>query len=384
MRLAVIWIDWYAYHVARFRALAEHPFFRTLGIELVGRAGVHEGQVFRHGERDALNVVTLLPQANWSSTSQFELARLLWKELDAFDPEAVLVPGYYTLPGISAALWAKKNGRRSILMTESTREDHFRVGWKEAFKKRILSTLFYGAIAGGKRHRTYLEELGVSAAHIGQCYDVVDNDYYRTECDALREVSDAAAAGLPANYFLYVGRIAPEKNLEQLIRAFGTYRALGGDWSLVLAGTGPDLDARRRQAADSDFSTYIQFAGMKSTAELIAYYSFASAFVLPSSREPWGLVVNEAMAAGLPVIVSRVCGCADDLVEHGGNGFLFDPREEGELADMLCRMSRQGPERRKQMSAQSLRRIAGYSPRKWADEVARICSSEHSPAWRTA
>jgi 1,2-diacylglycerol 3-alpha-glucosyltransferase len=385
MRLAVAWIDWYAYHVARFRALAEHPLFRgqALGIEMVGRTGVHPGLVFRHEQRDALNIVTLMPQESWSSAGQVRLSRLLWNKLDEFKPDAVLVPGYYTWSGISAALWAKRRARRSILMTESTRQDHPRRNWKEAGKSLLLKGLFDGAIAGGRRHREYLTSLGMEPGSIGVRYDVVDNEFFRRECDLLRQ-RPGANHDLPAHYFLYVGRFAPEKNLEFLIRSYLEYRARGGEWSLVLAGDGPEFHLRREQAERSAYASDIHFTGLKTTPELVRFFAFAGAFVLPSTREPWGLVVNEAMAAGLPVIVSHSCGCVDDLVEQGANGFTFDPREELALTEALSRMSAMEPNARRRMSERSLQIISEYSPTNWAEEIARVCTARTSTHNRAA
>ena len=108
-RIAVIWIDWYAYHIARFRAIATHPVFegRAIGIELVGGAGLHGRMVFRAAEREGLPIATLFPDGSWSDIGQYRIARRLWKELNRISPEVVLVPGYYTFcPG-----WPRYSGR---------------------------------------------------------------------------------------------------------------------------------------------------------------------------------------------------------------------------------------------------------------------------------
>jgi glycosyltransferase involved in cell wall biosynthesis len=120
---------------------------------------------------------------------------------------------------------------------------------------------------------------------------------------------------------------------------------------------------------------HVQFAGLKPARETTTYFAFAECFVLPSSREPWGLVVNEAMASGLPVIVSDRCGCAEDLVANGTNGYLFDPANDEELSRRLLAMSAAPESQRKQMGRKSLEIIDGYSPRHWAEEVARLVNA---------
>jgi glycosyltransferase involved in cell wall biosynthesis len=372
--LAVIWIDWYAYHVARFRALAEHPALRgrVAGVELVGGSGVHQSMVFRCADRGELPISTLLPGNGWSETKQEFLAKLLWRKLDELDPEVVLVPGYYTAPALAAALWAKRHHRQAILMTETTRGDHERIWWKEAAKRRVIRSLFDAAVAGGRRHVAYLEELQFPESRIGRFYDVVDNEFFRNGVARARSEQSRAELAAPDRYFLYVGRLSAEKNLEALIRCFAQVRRRGSNSSLVLAGDGPFRGHLEDQVGEAGLEHWVRFAGLKSTAELLPYYAFAEAVVLPSRREPWGLVVNEAMAAGLPVIVSNRCGCAGDLVEHGINGFLFEPDREEELTDALCLADRASPAERESMGRRSEEIISRYSVHHWAEEVLRL------------
>jgi len=372
--LSVIWIDWYAYHVARFRALAEHPAMRgrVSGLELVGGSGVHQSMVFRSADRGELPIETLLPATGWSEAKQSRMAQLLWRKLDQLDPEVVLVPGYYTAPALAAAVWAKRRNRKAILMTETTRGDHERVWWKEAAKGRLIRTLFDAAIAGGNRHVAYLRELQFPTSRIGRFYDVVDNEFFRRGAALSRKTGTPAQFQLPERYFLYVGRLAPEKNLEALIRSFAAARARGSQSSLVLVGDGPLRPHLESQVQEAGLGPYVRFAGLKSTSEILPYYSFAHAFVLPSRQEPWGLVVNEAMAAGLPVIVSNRCGCAGDLVMHGINGFLFDADHEQELTDVLWRVDQWGAHEQVLAGRRSEELVSRYSPRNWAEEVLRL------------
>jgi 1,2-diacylglycerol 3-alpha-glucosyltransferase len=384
--LSVIWIDWYAYHVARFRALAEHPSMRgrVSGLELVGGSGVHQDMVFRSTDRGELPIETLLPAVGWSEAKQSRMAQLLWRKLDELDPEVVLIPGYYTAPALAAAVWAKRRNRKTILMTETTQGDHERVWWKEAAKGRLIRTLFDAAIAGGSRHVAYLGELKFPAARIGHFYDVVDNDFFRDGAARSRRTETPAQFQLPDRYFLYVGRLAPEKNLEALVRTFAAARIRGSQSSLVLVGDGPLRPRLERQVQEAGLGPYVRFAGLKSTAEILPYYAFAHAFVLPSRQEPWGLVVNEALAAGLPVIVSNRCGCANDLVAHGINGFLFDADHEEELTDFLWRVDQWGSQERAFAGRHSEELVSRYSPRNWAEEVLRLVRTLSFPCYTAA
>jgi 1,2-diacylglycerol 3-alpha-glucosyltransferase len=375
--VVVIWIDWYAYHVSRFRALIDNELLKrdVTGIEMVGGCGVHTGLRFRDDDRLGLPIASLIPSGNWNEVRQLTLARALWRKLNELRPSSVLVPGWYTIPALAAALWAKLHRKRSILMSETTREDYTRVWWKEIPKRVLINSLFDYGIAGGKPHRRYLMQLGFPQDRIGLFYDVVDNAFYHEATERTRSSATRDEIDLPKNYFLYVGRFAPEKNLRTLIGAFAAYRQCGGTWSLVLVGDGPDREDLIRLTQASAIQEYVLFTGLKTTKETIPFYAFARCFVLPSVREPWGLVVNEAMASGLPVIVSSNCGCAEDLVESGGNGFLFDPLREDELTDRMVAISESRSSVVDAMGRRSIEIIAGFSPQHWAAEVARVVTA---------
>ncbi len=373
-QVAVLWIDWYAYHLSRFQALCEHPELKgaVAGLEMVGGTGVHTGLKFREAIPESMPVTTIFPNSDWGRISKWKLASAIWKHLNRLNPSAVLIPGYYNVPALAAALWSKLKRRRTILMTESTEADHHRTWWRELSKQILICSLFDWAIAGGRAHRRYLEKLGFCPERIARFYDIVDNNFFRNRAQADRLRYRAHDFGLPDRFFLFVGRLAEEKNVEGLLTAYLNYRRSGGTKSLVLVGGGP-LEARLRQlASKSAFSADIYFEGLKNSKELSPYYAFADCFVLPSTREPWGLVVNEAMAAGLPVLVSKACGCAEDLVIEGGNGFLFDPANLHQLAARLHAVESLTLGELRAMGRRSSEIVSHYSPEAWAGEVARI------------
>jgi 1,2-diacylglycerol 3-alpha-glucosyltransferase len=138
--------------------------------------------------------------------------------------------------------------------------------------------------------------------------------------------------------------------LFTLVRAYAGYRKLvcakdnqqrtthQAPWDLVLLGDGPPREDINRELITLNLQNCVLLPGFKQYDELPVYYGLANAFVHASLSEPWGLVVNEAMASGLPVIVSKHCGCARDLVIEGENGFQFDPTHARALSDLMCRI----------------------------------------------
>lgn len=375
--VCVFWIDWYAYHVARFRALLESGSLHgpVSGVEMVGGTGVHRGLKFREALPLDLPITTLFEGGSWNELSKFKIARAVWKYLAKTRPEVLMVPGYYNLPALTVALWGRLHGKRTVLMTESTEADHRRRYWVERAKSLLIRSLFSWSIAGGAPHVRYLRKLYFPETRIAHRYDVIDNGFFREQAFKNRQRHTARDFRLPENYFLFVGRLAEEKNVAGLIGAYRTYRDNGGTWSLVLVGDGPMRETVHAIAKKSMYDNDISFEGLKSSKDLSPYYAFAGCFVLPSSREPWGLVVNEAMASGLPVLVTRECGCAEDLVKDGKNGFVYNANDQATLIQKLHRFEEMTAAERKSMGDNSLEIISRYSPESWAAEVARIANA---------
>ena len=371
-RIAVIWIDWYPYHIARFSGLQSAANANEVaGIELVGGVGVHAGLQFREDRITGLRIETLRPGSNWHNVSKVGLSISLLRSLWRLDPQVVLIPGYYTLPAFAAMAWARLRRRTSVLMTETTASDHLRVEWKERLKSWLVRSMFDWAVTGGAAHVRYLQQLGFPSDRIAHFYDVVGNERIRHSTELLRERSSGESHTLPENYFLFVGRLAEEKNVMGLLRAWLDYRRQGGTWSLVLAGDGPVREEIQGLLAGSAYRNNVHLPGHKSSRELIPFYAFARCFVLPSTREPWGLVVNEAMAACLPLIVSTRCGCAEDLVSES-NGFLFDPADHQALINCLAKTESLPAAELQKRGQCSARRISTYAPQDFGQEIARI------------
>jgi glycosyltransferase involved in cell wall biosynthesis len=166
---------------------------------------------------------------------------------------------------------------------------------------------------------------------------------------------------------LCVARFAPEKNLATLISAFVKSELVQG-WTLKLVGGGPLKEELQNQAAGHPS---VVFADWLSYAELPDLYASASFFILPSSFEPWGLVVNEAMSAGLPVVLSEECGCRPDLL-GADNGFSFEAGNEKALIAVLNRISKLEPAALEAMGAASRQRIQSFSTRTWSQSFLRL------------
>ncbi len=312
---------------------------------------------------------TLFPDTDRSTVGTDNLQETMRSSLDAISPDAVAVPGWSYPRSLAALQWCCDRRVPAIVMSASTEQDFKRQRWREWIKKRIVRH-FGAGLVGGTPHRAYLRELGMTQESIFMGYDAVDNEHFAAGArEAQSNIRNARRQySLPNQFFLASGRFVPKKNFPHLILAFSQYRKRASSeegWDLVLLGEGPERDVIEETIDTEDVRESVHLPGFKQYDELPSYYGLAGAFVHASTREQWGLVVNEAMAAGLPVVVSNRCGCAPDLVDEGRNGFTFDPYELSDLADHMYRIAHCNVDREK-MGATSQDIIADWDPERFA------------------
>ena len=174
---------------------------------------------------------------------------------------------------------------------------------------------------------------------------------------------------LPARFFLFAGRLVPQKGIFDLLRAYGALAPeVKKNIGLVFVGDGPARSALLQRATAMNPAS-IQIVGFAQRERLAAYYALADVFVFPTHTDPWGLVVNEAMACALPIVASTAAGSVEDLVESGWNGRVFTAGDVGQLAGAMDELARD-PEQRLLMGQRSRKRIEQYSPEAWAAGMA--------------
>ena len=322
--------------------------------------------------------MTLLQKGEHPERPAAEIARRLQKILDEFCPEVVVIPGWSDPAALAALDWALNHNARAVVMSESTAWDEIRRRWKEWVKSRVVR-LCSAALVGGTPHAEYARALGMPAECVFQGYDAVDNAHFFDGAQTAREAEPAMRArlALPQKFFLACTRFLPRKNLSLLLRAFATLKERTGAavWDLVIVGDGPERPQLEREVSALALSGSVRFPGFLQYDELPVYYGLAGAFIHPSISEPWGLVVNEAMAAGLPVLVSKRCGCARDLIDEGRNGYSFDPRDAAGLTRLMERLCTASPEELSAMGDASREIVSRHSADVFAANLERAVAA---------
>ncbi|WP_169976456.1 glycosyltransferase [Tautonia rosea] len=370
MKLAISFTNLGPYHLARLRAAAAQLATRGGRLIAIETAGIERRYPWQAEHRDELfDRMVLFPGKVLEDLTDQDCALAMEEALDRHHPDAVAVSGYVRPEVMAAARWARRMGRPSILMSESQEIDRPRQWWKEAIKRRRLR-VFDAALVGGASHRSYLETLGIPRDRIAMGYNAVDNAAFANRAEGTRRSAEGRNGVPERPYFLSVCRFAEEKNLPALIEAYGVYRQRVGRanaWDLVLCGGGPQELTVQRVITRSGGGQGIHRPGFLQEEELAPWYAFASCFVLASVSEPWGLVVNEAAACGLPLLVSDRVGAAGTLVPEpaGTTGLQFDPTQVEAIADALAWMASRSPEERESMGQRAAEIVGQWGPERF-------------------
>ena len=259
-------------------------------------------------------------------------------------------------------LYARLKGIRTIIFSESW---YSRGPVKDFLKSILLKTLGKCFFVSGKRaFEHFTKNYKINPARIVSGYSVVDNKHFSESIKNSIPISER-------KNILCVARYSTEKNLDVLIRSFAASE-LTTRYTLLLVGDGPLRAVLNQQIESLSVAHCVKLTGWVGYNDLPAMYASAALFILPSTFEPWGLVVNEAMAAGLPVILSETCGCRPELLEVNKNGFSFDPQNATTCTDALNAFARLDDEKKRQFGIHSKVLIEHFSPETWATIIMNL------------
>jgi glycosyltransferase involved in cell wall biosynthesis len=335
-KVALLWSQFAAYHVDRCEAVARR---------LAGRAEVWAVEVATSsatyawgpsGEVAGAQKVTLFPGRSYDDVS---MGSRLWAQFKVLRRcKMVLIGIGYNEPDIIILAWLLRLwGVTVVLLCESKFDDSQRSVGFELFKSLLL-TPFNAAIVGAQRQMSYLRFLGFRRRRVLPGYDCVGLDRIRAQGGA-----ELAPHGelYDARHFIFVGRFVAKKNLFELLDGYADYVVQTGDSArrLILVGSGPDEVPLREHIVALGISHKVDFPGFLAAEAVSTLLARSLALVLVSREEQWGLVVNEALAFGLPVITSTTVGSRDVLVRNLINGFVIETGSIKGIAHAMTSLS---------------------------------------------
>ena len=285
--------------------------------------------------------------------------------LSAARPDVVVVSGWSTFAAQAALAWCRARSVPYVLVVESHDEGP-RAGWRRAVKGSVVPRIVRGAsgaLVTGTLARRSMIARGAAPEHVRVFANTIDVEAFGARVDGLASqrasLRESLGAGPDDVVVLSVARLAPEKGLDILVHAV----AEAGDprLQLVVAGEGPERE-RLRDLADVR-GVRLLLAGDLEWERIVETYAAADVFALLSAREPWAVVVNEAAACGLPLVLSDRVGAAHDLLRDGENGFLVAAGDVEAASTALRRLATDDELRREQGArSRELARDWGYGP----------------------
>ena len=336
------------FRVPLFNALAERVTFQALFLAETDPRRTH----YRiHTDEMRFDWSVLRGRSVRRGGRWLVLSRGVTRALRAFNPDVVGVGGWNQPAFWQAVVWCKVRRCSLVVWVESTAKDTRSEARPLEWARRGMVRAADAFFVPGTASREYLRSLGVADERIAVAPNAVD--------PAIFGAAATDRANRDGCVFLYAGRLDPEKGLDTLVRAFESVPG-----TLVLAGGGTEERRLRALAGER-----VRFTGTVGRDELVPLLREADVFVLPSRSEPWGMVLNEAAAAGLPLVATQGVGAARDLVD--GNGIVVPVGDEEALADALRRLA-EDPGLRVRMGARSRELAASFTPESWADAVARL------------
>ena len=288
----------------------------------------------------------------------------LWKQ----QPDVIICGGWHHFTHWLALVYAQMTKTPLLIWSESTLKDERPVSNIKHKLKTWIVNQADGFIVPGKAQKNYLTDLGAKQDRIYIAPNAVDSNFFTCETQRYRQQKTRwkEKLGIDGCVILYVGRLIDEKGIPELLEAF-TKLSGNKQVTLVIVGDGSRSQYYHSYTQQHKLDNVV-FTGFQPQSALPQYYGIADIFVFPTRSDTWGLVLNEAMAAGLPIVCSDAAGAAPDLVVNGKNGYLVPMGDVEKLSEALQTLVSDESLREK-MGLHSQKIIANYTPQKMAQKL---------------
>lgn len=291
--------------------------------------------------------------------------------LQKLQPDVVVIAGWDLPTYQITAVYCALKHIPYILWSGST---HYELSWRRTIARPLVQLIIAGAsgfLAYGLRARDYLLSLGADPAKVTIAYNTTNLEKYGKAARTIQQQARKLKKQLKLEQkvtILYYGQLIERKGVDVLIRAFAQLKKKIPNAALIIVGSGPDEAGLKKLVAQLQVSDITMHPNPGDDG-IVAYYHAADIFVLPSHEEVWGLVVNQAMVAGLPIIVSNKVGSATDLVIDGETGYVFPDGSTDYLTQKLIELL-QDKRLRQKLGFQAKKRIQMATPEKVAQLIA--------------
>lgn len=347
MKIIIIHNDLRVYWKRRLIYLRK--FLNTKGVdlyavELFGKGSPYDFDLYNKSETwwDCL-----FPDKSNDQLTKYQIKDRIFSKLDELDPDIVIAGSIVFYAGALALRWAKNNKKKFIMFDDAKFSNVKRNILIQTIKNLITRQIDALWLPSTDYEEGYASLLNKNKIYFFYGYDCIDNDHFKFNGERKFDTQT----------IICVARLVPIKNIENLLRAWRSIEESDDNYKLIIIGDGPLVDELKEVKKSLQIKR-VDFLGAMDNEKVLEYLHKADALVLPSFAESWGLVVNEAMAAGLPLLLSNKVNAANTLLKERINGFSFNPSNIIEMQQKILSFIELSEPVKKEMSDNSLKIIS--------------------------
>lgn len=273
-------------------------------------------------------------QVSFTNRSQVHIPLGLWVDLSRFRPD-VVISGEMGARSLIAGIYALVARKSFVIWSYGTLHSERDITWKQRLLRKVILRMAHAVVGMGSEARRYFQSLGIPGEVIFDAPNAIDSSFRPTDPSPEKRSAIREQLGMSGLCYLYVGKFISGKGINELLDAWEIFsKCQDVQVSLVLVGDGSQKESLARRVTEQRMRG-VRFVPFVQPDELPNIYHAADVLVFPTLQDVWGLVINEAMTLGLPVICSKYAGCASDLIIEDKNGWSVDPKNREDLVRTL-------------------------------------------------
>lgn len=322
------------YRVPLFNELSRQLNSRGVGLKILFGAKGYERRYFNLDMRDCMFDYEILPARRLPHVDNERVSFTyggLFTRIRKYNPDLIITNGFSVA---TVKLWFRSwfMDTPYLIWSGAIEPQVERLSFLRTLQRRLVSSRAIGGIAYGTLAKNYLARHGVESDSIAIGINTVDTEFFRDKAMHLRALMDKKNR---KKTLLSICYLTKGKRVDQLLRAIQVLTSMRRDFVLKILGAGPEMENLRQLCCDLDIADSVEFVGFVEKSEIPAYLAAADCFLFSTEYDVWGLVLVEAMAAGVACIASRLAGATPDLIQDGVTGFALDFSDSHELAQRI-------------------------------------------------
>jgi glycosyltransferase involved in cell wall biosynthesis len=254
----------------------------------------------------------------------------LYQQLKNEKPDSIIVSGFSSAT-VKVFLYSLINRTPYIIWNGSIAKKGRKDSFIRTLQRKLLTQFAKAFIAYGTKAKSYLMSIGAADEKVFIATNTVDTSFFETATNECRQ--SIHNDGL--NHFLYLGYLVPRKNVGLLIDIANELKQKRNDFCIDIIGDGESREQLELKVKNLDLCEFVKFHGFKQKNELPSYFANTKALLFQTDFDIWGLVLNEAMAAGVPCLSSANAGASNDLIQNGHNGFVVDYENKADIIEKI-------------------------------------------------